>query len=406
MTGFMELTALDPIVARDGRPFGVGQGRRMRGLPWPLPSVVAGAFRTAIVKTSPHLDFSDFSEPNRPSMPDRLKQISVAGVFPCTAGRDTAGTLYLPAPVDALAEPEAPGAIVKKLHRLTPQDTDGGCLWPVDGLKPVMLSRSQSEKDFKPAAIPAWWPLDAYARWLSGNDVVLNEEFLENPVQEVRDHVALDSIRGVAAEGLIFTSTGLVLNRLPRYGVAGEEDGFAFYNRYAEITLSARIEVPQEDAELALQQHFSALQPLGGERRLIHWQPSNHAPYWACPENVADLLGTATQVRMVLATPAIFKHGWRPDWLGGDLVGKPPGSDVTLRLVGVCSGRWKAVSGWSLAKPRGPKAIRRMVPAGSVYYFTCAPGAARGLTNLWLRSVCDDDQERRDGFGLATWGIW
>ena len=43
----LRLTARDPIIARDGRSFGAGQGNRMHGLAWPLPSVVAGSFRTA-----------------------------------------------------------------------------------------------------------------------------------------------------------------------------------------------------------------------------------------------------------------------------------------------------------------------------------------------------------------------
>ncbi len=43
-TTYIELKAHDPIVARDGRPFGVGQ--RMKSLDWPYPSVLAGSMRT------------------------------------------------------------------------------------------------------------------------------------------------------------------------------------------------------------------------------------------------------------------------------------------------------------------------------------------------------------------------
>ena len=83
-----------------------------------------------------------------------------------------------------------------------------------------------------------------------------------------------------------------------------------------------------------------------------------------------------------------------------------PGSSVKLKLMGVSNQRWKAVSGWSLAAPRGPKAIRRMVPAGSVYFFKVVSGDASELSKCWLQSVSDGDQERLDGFGLALWGTW
>ena len=108
---------------------------------------------------------------------------------------------------------------------------------------------------------------------------------------------------------------------------------------------------------------------------------------------------------MVLTTPAIFKQGWKPGWINDELMGDLKG--VKLKLVGVSNGRWRAVSGWSLAPPRGPKPIRRMVPAGSVYFFEVdKPGDASPLADLWMHSVSDDKQEQRDGFGLAVWGNW
>ena len=78
--------------------------------------------------------------------------------------------------------------------------------------------------------------------------------------------------------------------------------------------------------------------------------------------------------------------------------------------MGVSIQRWRAVSGWSLAdlpgQKRGPKPVRRISPAGGVYFFEIAEGSASGLADRWLESVSDDEQDRRDGFGLAAWGVW
>jgi len=117
------------------------------------------------------------------------------------------------------------------------------------------------------------------------------------------------------------------------------------------------------------------------------------------------------KVRMVLATPAIFFDGWKPGWLNGWPEDKVPDfwpDDLKLKLISACIDRWKPISGWSLEKgSRGPKEIRRLVPAGSVYFFEVLSGKAEDLVkSLWLRSVCDKDQDRRDGFGLAVWGLW
>ena len=110
---------------------------------------------------------------------------------------------------------------------------------------------------------------------------------------------------------------------------------------------------------------------------------------------------------MVLATPALFDEGWKPGWARG---GRPPGldarDDISLQLVSACVPRWRPVSGWNFEAGKNcAKAVRRLAPAGSVYFFE-ARGAASALARLWLKPVSDGDQDRRDGFGLALWGVW
>jgi CRISPR-associated protein Cmr3 len=383
----LQITARDPIVARDGRPFGAGQGNRMRGLGWPLPSVVAGSFRTALVKAHPDLDFAG-------DMPQRLMAIEVAGVFPAS-GQE----LYLPAPNDCVWNGET-----GEIHAAKAFSFDqGGCDFPINGLRPVVYSDDPTKSDFKPKPVPAWWPFGKLADWLLGKPVSFDAKFLNAGVQETRDHVCLDAETGAAAEGQIFATAGLNVTHLPRYGVAKSRP---FQERFAEIALSARVTTAEKAFDHV--KTLNAWHPLGGERRLVHWQRNDAAELWTYSEAVKAALESATKIRMVLVTPAIFDHGWRPDWLDGkNLTGKPIGDGPTLRLVGVSNIRWKAVSGWSLAPPRGPKPIRRMVPAGSVYFFEKVEGEGRTLaTSGWLRPVSDAMQDRNDGFGLAVWGTW
>jgi len=109
----------------------------------------------------------------------------------------------------------------------------------------------------------------------------------------------------------------------------------------------------------------------------------------------------------VLATPGIFSRGWRPGWLDDSFCGQIPGTGLKVRLLGACVEQWRPISGWGLEKgSAGPKPVRRMVPAGSVYFFEVLHGTASCLPDVWLKSVCDEMQDRKDGFGLALWGIW
>jgi len=393
------LSPNDPVIARDGRPFGAGAGDRMHTLPWPLPSVVAGALRTALVKAAPNLDFSG-------DMPGRLLDIEVAGVFPVAGGE-----IYLPAPMDALAEPERDGGGIRTVHRLVPQDNPGGCDFPDDlRLRPVMLSAEQSEKDFKPAESPAWWPIRAVERWLLGKGVRFDESFLCSPQRETRYHVSIDPRLGVAAQGRIFATSALNVSYMPRFHPCDESSHKRkFFERFAQISLTCRVTV--DENLLGHLRRLNGWYPLGGERRLVHWRVGDEGEsrLWDYPAELRSALGNAEKIRMVLVTPAIFERGWLPGWLDDrTLEGTPPfGNAPAMRLLGVVSGRWEAVSGWSLARPVGPKPVRRAVPAGSVYFFERLDGEEGfPFETAWLRPVSDGRQERNDGFGLAVWGTW
>ncbi|GIW88025.1 MAG: CRISPR-associated protein Cmr3 [Isosphaeraceae bacterium] len=403
----LELTAHDPIIARDGRPFGLGQGNRMRGLSWPLPSVVAGSLRSALVKASPNLDFTR-------ATPVELLRVEVAGIFPCSGGQ-----LYLPAPNDCVWE-ENSGTVFRVGP--VPLQEGEGADFPVPDLSPVQLTTDQARDDFKVKAVPAWWPLNKYEQWLTMADAELpatwfDAMFLDAAKRDIRDHICLNAETGTAAEGLIFATEGLTLTHLPRFG---SRDSQPSSKRFAEITLSVRVTSAEKVS--AYVDQLNIWSPLGGERRLVHWQRSDQLRLWKCPDAVRTVLERATRIRMVLASPAIFDHGWLPAWLDSrSLQGRPLGDGPTLKLVGACISRWRAVSGWAYAPHSelngrrrvvpedspGPKAIRRMVPAGGVYFFEKVDGDARVLaSNGWLKPVSDAPHDRRDGFGLAVWGIW
>ncbi len=402
-TTMIQITARDPIVARDGRPFGANQGNRMRSLLWPLPSVVAGSLRTLLGKVE--------NKPFSNDVAEELKQIAVAGALPATVedGPDHRATLYLPAPHDCVMRKDSNPEVLRVEPQPMPEG--GGCYWPVGtgALLPVMLDLDLYPDDSKSEPGPDWWPFDRYVNWLIGeiDEMRFDHRFLEAPVPELRTHVQLDPETGAAEERRLFTTSAIPLWWLPRFGRRRKRDR-PLNEVCAEVRLTTRVEA--EGWSGAVAARLDHPHPLGGERRLVHWKAVPDS-IWDCPPQISNHLKEAKGVRMVLATPAIFSGGWRPDWLDSEtLTGSPPGfpkgSEVQLRLVGLTIERWQAVSGWSLADG-GPKAIRRMVPAGGVYFFRPVEGSnPSDLAKLWLRSVSDDPQDRRDGFGLATWGIW
>ncbi|MFN5927145.1 MAG: type III-B CRISPR module-associated Cmr3 family protein, partial [Roseiflexaceae bacterium] len=66
------------------------------------------------------------------------------------------------------------------------------------------------------------------------------------------------------------------------------------------------------------------------------------------------------------------------------------------------------LSGWDMAIGK-PKSSKRYMGAGSVYYLELAgtdADIATWVANMWFQNISDEDQSRRDGFGLAVVGVW
>lgn len=384
---YFTITPRDPVIARDARPFGFGI--RMKSLDWPYPSVLAGSLRTMLGKTEKGGDFS-------PETVLWLKDLAISGPFPLVDG-----SLFFPAPKDILLKDLKNDRFEAFPLRPAEMGKGEGCDLPHPALLPAMLPEDVTD-EFKPANVAPFWSLKTMVSWLTESTdlsfpsrisaVHKGADSLQYPEKDARIHVKIVDERGVADDGMLFETIGLDFTA-KRKSVGDQ------------VRIAARMD---SDGGCS---RVDTLHPFGGERRLAHWRSCDDHKGWTCPAEIKTSLEKCGRVRMVLATPAIFSGGWLPGWLGekkGQLVGSPPGGPdgLELKLVSACVDRWKPLSGWSL-ETRGPKAIRRVVPSGSVYFFErLGESAAAVAETLWLQSVSDDPQDRLDGFGLALWGSW
>jgi CRISPR-associated protein Cmr3 len=315
------------------------------------------------------------------------------------------GSLYLPAPKDIVVRKDGN---VRHSFAIRPRKMNKGegCDLPDGGLLPAMLP-DNVEEEFKPAKIAPLWSMEKMTEWLVSPDgdsfgtppapekVDPGSGFLNLPEKDPRMHVKINPITGTTGDDSLFETIGL---------------DFTVKRQKNKLQIAAKIEADDDFGDLVSQ--INSFNTFGGERRLTRWEVCNDQKVWNCPDNIAKELSGKTGIRMILATPAIFSRGWLPGWLhnkGNSIEGKPPGAPegLNLKLVSACIDRWKPISGWSLERGKvGPKAIRRLVPAGAVYFFEVSGNAETLAKNLWLKPVSDDKQDQRDGFGLALWGIW
>ena len=363
----MSLDPLAPIIVRSGRP-SLNQTNADPAR-FPPPSTVAGCLRTAWARTT-----------NRPFGPE-LAELTVGG--PLLLTRDD--KVLVPKPADAVYFGHGNAT---RCVRATPSRLDPGCGADLpEGLLPVALTE---RIDGKPGNGPDWWLWEDLLEFRDQGAIAL-ERLRANgwtpPSGDRRTHVTINAETRAAATGQLFQTEGLDLD-----APVGTRDASA-----GGLRILARCREPLGEA----------LVHLGGKRRLAALSPEPE-PIWPTPpQGWAARIAAASGVRMTLLTPGVFSAGYRPGWLNARLEGSPPDAPgLKLRLLAVMVDRPQVHSGWDLAG-RKPRPSRKLAGAGAVYWFRIVDGTdTDSLEALWLASVSDLEQDRRDGFGLALPGPW
>lgn len=341
-SGWLAFTPRDTVFVRDGRSFDAAADAAGETV-LPGPTTIAGAVGAAF-GTNP---------------------LAVRG--PVLARR--AGTTwqpYFPVPADLVVTANDP-ALVYRMIPETAGQTDLG-----NGDMRFLVAPARAEP-VKP--LTGWMPADLLADYLAGRipgprGMAKRDLRVAEPlVPERRVGLARDGRR--VREGFLYQATHL-----------RPDDGWAFLAEY---------DVPDRwNAEA------SNHRPFGGKGRLADIEPA--AMSW--PEATAAI---GRQVLVYLATPAVWRDGWRlpvPD--GADLVAAATGEPEPAATVKREQDKW-----------RDSRVLRWAVPAGSVYLLEFADAAAgaawaRKWNGVALdRGVPDEpDMVRTAGFGVVLTGAW
>lgn len=370
---------LAPLVFRSGKPFAAASGAD--GSNFPLPSSISGLLRT-ITADQQKLAFND-----------ALKQQACKGPLLVKYESTEKATILVPKPADALYFKAKDGT--EKLVRLSPKafdaGTDGECGSDLpNGLLPVQMQMEESLKG-KPASGVQFWALADLLKWQTGATISidsLEKNGLKSLASEQRTHVALDDTSLASDDGRLFQTSGLAL-QAAKHNTAWDNQKLGFWMQ----------------TDKALKQD---LVTLGGEKRLSRLETLSSLPTdLATNKQLSEQIRQAKGLRLTLLTPAIFAKGYLPQWINNDLEGIPPFCpDLRLKLKAVAIERWLPVSGWDLAQWK-PKAMRKAVAAGAVYWFEVIGDIPNNLhEKLWLTAIADDQQDQRDGFGMILPAAW
>ena len=401
-----------PLLFGQGRPF--GSTDRAHTLPMPRPDTVAGAYRAAVADSWGMKFHKEQQQKNR----IELQRISVHGPILVRQSQDGGlPTPLFPKPADSAylsKQYESAGKLCEsgaKLYHLTPGpvgDGEGNSLDNTEkGLWPVRLMGAPEDHSVGDGS--AYWRFDRLIQWLADPAAMTNGRISakalgidELPVQQ-RTQIQIDGQTNSAKEGVLFGTQAVEFRGIypdwpppHRWHIRGEwPNRSSVGHRYGLLVQSSDGTAAQ-------------FRRLGGRGRLTRLA-SAQGLWPLCPGFLKRSLRGVGGLRLVLATPGLFKHGWRPDWLRWEndgWCGSPPGfeGELTLRLRAVAIQHWQTTPGWDLAEGKA-KPLHRAVPAGSVYWFEVETGAD-ALHKLWLQPISDAAPDRNNGFGLVLPGIW
>lgn len=394
----LSLSQLAPGIFRDGRPFAdESDESRATGLLVPAPSTVAGFIRTVVGQHS-GWDWNDRD------VVLRAQALPLRGYVFVRSGPDRTDQPILPAPLNAVVYRKTPDSDIDVM-RLRPQTLGEG-----EGSDlPAGLATVDVSADVKPERGYDWWTWPDLESWLCGDQIV--PELVTAPVIDERTHVRLDSRKRAAIHGALYVVEYRSWDLLHHQ----ETDAGADDPKLHTWRIRAQV-----DEELSLPR-TGTVGHLGGERRPTAVVVSDEPLLPGPSERLVAALRAAQRITLQLLTPGAFSNGWLPGWLSNPEARSTPGTEQTPvadmpwapllaagpRLVTATVGRYQTVSGWSYdISRRGPKAGLRLAPAGSTYVFDLTrPLTEQEITQLWLASVSDEEQHRRDGFGLAVWGV-
>lgn len=368
----LKITPNDPLFFRDGKPFTWGEETFADGIFPPYPSVMYGAIRTAYAAQQ-GLAVEDIIPQSKDFRISAIMMVCEEGTIQGT---------FLPLPLDwvepkgkdlaELAE-ERKG----KYSRFTPLIAYQG-LSAIAGPAAASSLTSQESLLFAPADLSqevetvsdGLMSLRQFKDYLGAQltDEIRGRKISASLQEESKIGIGRENATRTAAKGKLYR---VPLNRTL---------GFSFLVKIEGLDMS---------------KHPKGVLKLGGEGKTASYElitdpravKKSIGISFSGPDTEASQ-GTKS-FKVYVSSPAFFDKGY-PD------LQKHLGIEAELR--GQCVGKYLSIGGYDIEKNR-PKAMRKAVPAGSIFVFESQTPIS--FSDISLQGISLSDDRAEQGFGIS-----
>jgi CRISPR-associated protein Cmr3 len=381
----INIKPIDVLFFRDSKPFSRGSDHFAKSIFPPYPQTLYGAFRTKALEEL-QCDFGEFKEGNLIFKNEQLVNANggIDNIKEQIGDVNSIGKFLLKGPVLLKQN--------KSIYIKIPADVK-----KVSGIVKIMSpfdwNQYGIETDFNlnnyphlPTNTPAedldgYISLRAFINFYLLNEQVISEKDILKPNDifeyEIRTGIEINDEKDTTQEGKLYTA-----------GFVRLKDEWSLYAEIENLSV-----LPQ-----------NGTLKLGGSNRVCECTTLNNNPFGDyfqdAKPNIMQQIQETKKFKIVLLTPTIFNNGWISDKFNSNF--ELEKNNVKIKLISAVINKPEYISGWDIAKRR-PKPLKKLVPAGSVYYFELVAGTVEDLfTEFNFKNFTDENPNL--GFGLTLIG--
>ena len=375
----INIKPVDVLFFRDSKPFSRGNEHFALSLFPPFPQTLYGAIRTKVLE---HLgcDYEEFKKGNLVfKNKDKVEEIGLEKIKIELGDANNIGTFVLKGPllfhnnesiyIKLPADVKKVGNRYQRLHPFEWKNVEFD----------LGINNYPHFKTEKPAKdVEGYISLRKFIDFYIFNNTTLSENDIIRPGDiykyERRVGIGVNSETNTTKEGLLYTMLTVRL-----------KDGWSLFAKIENLSA-----LPN-----------SGFIKFGGANRVCEYSAisDNADPfsfYYGEINNLKNIISQTRIFKLIFLTPALFKKGWLSEKFNNFELQI---DNLKIKLITAVINKPNIVSGWDLANNK-PKPIRKIVPAGSVYYMQLLEGTVDELFEK-LNFINFSDENPNLGFGLT-----
>lgn len=376
------LTPVDTFFFRDAKSFNAGETVYVNSI-FPYPTVIMGALRTHILKKA-GIDFGDYRKQS-PAAKKIIEKIGHPEVKKTDSPLKIKGPfisykeeIFFPPPANLWLSSKT-GKYPQYLYPKQNNKNKEALSNIPDNIS--LMTPAIKSNDLELYPLTSWLSLTELKKYLQGGKDIFAEsrEFFCN--EAYVGHKQVNGNKNVE-EGMLYQASHLRFEERMD-GSSCIKSGLTFFvegigrDEFEDISMNVGGEMKQGKMEV------------GDGVDLISEEEN---------ESILTQIINTRCFCVYFATPAYFNRGWKPDnWP----------FEIKCELTGAAIERHVGVSGWDMMHNL-PKPHRKLIPAGSVYFFKIgddckSPDEIRSLLNFQFKHNISDEFAEA-GFGVTFIG--